>query len=449
MLYTEPPKGFVHRPVTNGPYSPSRLIVARCPQRFFGQYIRKDKSVAASIAAARGNAIHLVLSKITQCLVDEVKMSPSQINGWVSEAVGLFPAAYDEIDLVKGAAQAYVANPSPYLNKDTNCEKSFAVAFYEEDSFVEDVIGARAYVAVPYEGADGYPNPMAFFGGKLDQINVDHITRTVTILDHKSTPSASKNEDHNFQIGAYAWLVSLFYPGYTIKTVIHYCNPALNFYGKPDYWSPDELAQFEAYIHSRIWAVESFQEFPALPGSSCDYCHMVQECPTNLALREQKARGPIDLNIHSHADLPRIAGQLKTIGALYDELNKALKKGIELYAPKGIAIEGMWYGHKASDESVDWVSTDLKIREEHTRAKHLLTDPDRLSDEDKRRYELMVKLPDLAAVLKHWGVEPNTFKEWQAAKLKNLWRLDKPALLDMLKQYVVRDRSTRFGGYKN
>lgn len=449
MLHSTPPPGHIVRPVQHGPYSPSRLIVAKCPQRFFGQYIRKDRSIGSTLAAARGNAIHHVLSLITKSLVDGLPMTPSQVAGWVHEAVGMFPAAYEQVDLIRGAADAYIANPSPYLGPGTDCEKAFAVAFYEEESFVEEVTPRRAYVSVPYAGPDGLPNREAFFGGRLDQVNVDHITKTVLILDHKSTPSANKNEDHNFQIGAYAWLVSLFYPGYQMKTVLHYCHPSLNFYGAPVYWSSEELAEVEAYLHSRIWACERFEQFPALPGSACDYCHMVQECPENLALAEQKARGEVDLNVRSFEDLKRLASQLRTVGALYDELNKALRSGIETYAPAGgVSIDGMWYGFKTSDEAVDWVATDLKIREEHRRAKQLLVDG--VEDENlKRKYETMSKLPDLAAVLQHWGVEPNTFKTWQSQKLKKLWMLDKPALLDMLKEYIVKDRSTRFGGYKN
>jgi hypothetical protein len=449
MLAHSPPHGFVKRSVKYGPYSPSRLIVAKCPQRFFGQYIRKDRSVVSTMAAARGNAIHHVLSLITKALVNQETLTPKQVSGWVHESVGLFPAAYEQVDLIRDAANAYVANPSPYMNSKTDTEIAFAVAFYEEDSFVDEVVGRRAYVAVPYAGENGLPNPEAFFGGRLDQVNVDHITKTVTILDHKSTPSMNKNEDHNFQLGCYAWLVSLFYPGYQIKTVIHYCHPALNTYAPPVYWSQDELKDFEAYIHSRIWSIEQFTEFPALPGAACDYCHMIQECPENLALREQKARGQVDLNARTVEDLKRLASNLRVTGALYDELNKALKQGIEALAPEnGIAIEGMWYGFKASDEAVDWISTDLKIREESMRAKQLLVDGV-ADDALRRKYEMMAKLPDLAAVLKHWGVDPGVFKEWQGQKLKNLWKLDKPALLDMLKDYVVKKRDTRFSGYKN
>jgi len=449
MLYQEPPKGYVQPNLKYGPYSPSRLIIAKCPQRFFGQYIRKDKSIVTTTAAARGNAIHHVLAKISMAKVEEQSLSPSLISNWVSEAIGMFPASYEEIDLIKGAASAYVSNPSPYLNKTTSCEKSFAVAYYEEDSFLDNVVPAKAYVAMSYEDANGYPNSAAFFGGKLDQVTVDEVTKTVVILDHKSTPSKNKNEDHNFQVGAYAWLVSLFYPGYQIKTVLHYAHPNLNCYAPPVYWSQEELAEFEGYILSRIWAIENYQEYPAKPGSHCDYCHLTQECTMNQALREQKARGELDLNVRSYADLPRLASALKAIEALKSEVQQALKEGIEKHAPTGrVDIEGEWYGFKAGDEAVDWVSTDLKIREESNRAKQLLVSPEQLTDAERIKYELMARLPDLAAVLKHWGIDPNTFREWQSQKLKNLWRLDKPGLLEMLKEFVVKDRSTRFGSYK-
>lgn len=450
MLSPTAPAGWAHRPVKYGPYSPSRLIVARCPMRFFGQYIRKDRAVTASVNAARGSAIHHVLAKITGVLMLGDKIKPSDINQWVSEAIGIYPAAYEQVDMVRGAANAYVSNPSPYMNKSTSCEAAFAVAFYEEESFVDDVVLGRCYVPVPYDNGDGTPNRDAFFGGRLDQISVDEVAKIVTILDHKSTPNKSRNEDHNFQVGSYAWLVSLFYPGYKIRTVLHYAHPELNCYAAPEYWSHDELKNFEGYIQGRIWAIENFQSFPSLPGSACDYCHIKQECPDNLALMEQRARGPINLNITGAKDLERIAAHVHSVGTLYDELNKVLKKGVEEYSPAGgISIEGITYKFKASDEAVDWVSTDLRIREEHERAKQLLVSPDGLSEELRKKYELMAILPDLAAVLKHWGVDPGTFKEWHSQKFKNLWRLDKPVLLDMLKEYVVKDRSTRWGAYKN
>lgn len=448
MLYTHPPRGFVNRPVKYGPYSPSRLIVAKCPQRFFGQYIRKDRSVGASLASARGSAIHLVLSQITKALIAGDRISPTQLSMWVSEAVGLHPAAYAQVDLIKDAASAYVANPSPYLNKDTDCEKSFAVQFCEEETLLDNVIPGRAYVSIPYANEAGFPNTEAFFGGRLDQINIDHITKTVLVLDHKSTPNASQNEDINFQLGAYAWLVSLFYPGYQIKTVIHYCHPGLNFYQAPVYWSATELANVESYIHACVGAIEHFEEFPAIPGTACDYCHMVQECPENLALCEQKARGQVDLNVRSFEDLKRLAANLRTIGVLYDEINKSLKQGIETYAPQnGVHIDGMWYGFKTSDEAVDWVATDLKIREESGRSRQLLTDAT-LPEDQKELHEKRAAIPDLAALLKQYGVDPNTFKDWQGQKLKNLWKLDKPALLDQLKEFIIKDKSTRYGNYK-
>jgi hypothetical protein len=449
MLYQEPPRGFSVRAVKHGPYSPSRLIVARCPQRFFGQYIRKDRSTGASLASARGSAIHHVLSLITKALIAGEKISPTQLSNWVSESVALWPASYAQVDLIKDAAAAYIGNPSPYLNKDTNCEMAFGVAFYEEDTLLDDVAPRTAYVPVPYVEENGLPNPAAFFAGRLDQINVDHITKTVVILDHKSTPNAAQNEDVNFQLGAYAWLVSMFYPGYQIKTVIHFCHPGLNFYQAPVYWSDIELKNIESYIHACVGAIEHFEEFPAIPGSACDYCHMVQECPENLKLCEQKARGEVDLNVRNFEDLKRLASNLRTIGALYDELNKVLKDGIETLSPtRRVDIDGMWYGWKVSEETIDWIATDMKIREESQRAKRLLLDP----VEDgalKAKYELMAKIPDLNAFMKHYNIDPDVFKKWEAAKLKNILKTDNQPLINNLKDFIVKDRSTRYGNYKN
>jgi hypothetical protein len=454
MLAETPPPGFVHRPVKYGPYSPSRLIVAKCAYRFFGQYVRKDRSTGASFAADRGSAIHHVLSLITKSLVNKELIKPSQVTEWVSESIGLFPAAYESVDLVKGAANAYIANPSPYLSKDTDCEKSFAVAFYEEDSLFDDATPDRRYVPVPYSDEDGRPNQMAFFGGKLDQINVDHVTKTVVILDHKSTPNMSQNPDVNFQMGAYAWLVSLFYPGYQIKTVIHFCNPFLNTYKAPYYWSPMELKEVESEIHAHVGAIEHFTSFPTTPGTSCDYCHLKQECPDNLALMEQRARGKIDLNVRSFADLPKLADALRTLGVLYDEVNKALKQGIETYAGEGgVSIDGMWVGFKTSDESVKWAATDMKIQEESRRAAQLLTSPtdpegNEITEEQRAKYKLMSEIPNLEAFLVKYEVNPNNFKEWQNEKFKNLWKIKRPGMMEQLKEYIVTERATRYGIYK-
>lgn len=451
MLYQTPPLGYDEVKLKYGPYSPSRLITARCGQRFFGQYIRKDRSVGQTVASARGNAIHYVLSKITENIVNKVATNTTDINTWVSEAMGLFPAAYEQIDMVKGAANAYVANPSPYITGETNCEMSFAVRLYQEAGFEMDHTPLRAWVQTDSDGPDGRANPLAFFGGKLDQVSIDRSTSipVITILDHKSTPSASKNDDHMFQIGAYAWLVSLFYPGYKIRTVVHYCHPSLNFYAAPVYWTYDDLQEVEGYLLDRIMAVESFVDFDANPGSHCDYCHMVQECKVNLQMQEQQAKGAVDLNVRSFQDLERLAKELKAVGTLYDQLNKALKNGIDKYAPVGgVSIEGITYGYKPSDETINWIATDIKLREEADRAKVKLETGD-YQENEKSKLELMVKMGNLEGVLTNYGVNASSFKDWQGQKLKNLWRLDKPDMMELLREYIVKEKSTRFGGHKN
>ena len=93
--------------------------------------------VGEKLAADRGSAIHLVLAQITEAKQAGVQLTSKQIEEWVTAAVGEFPAAYSQIDLVKGAADAYIGNPSPYINSTTSCEKAFAVKYLEEDTFFD------------------------------------------------------------------------------------------------------------------------------------------------------------------------------------------------------------------------------------------------------------------------------------------------------------------------
>jgi CRISPR/Cas system-associated exonuclease Cas4 (RecB family) len=443
------PEGYSVKQLRYGPYSPSRLIAAKCPQRFFGQYIRKDKNIGHSQAAARGNAIHLVLSKITAALIKKEELTPQFVNDWVAEAIAEYPAAYESIDLVKGAADAYVAKPNPYMNESTSCECAFAVQLVEEQTFLDDVVPARGYVLVDYADANGIPNRAAFFGGKLDQVTVDEVTHTITIIDHKSTPSTAANSDHNFQVACYAWLASLYWPGWKIRTVLHYAHPKLSFYAPPVYWNEDDLREIEAYIHGRIMAIEGFEEFPAIPNNNCDYCHLPQECAINLKLSEQLARGGVDLNVRGVEDLKRLATALHPLEVLCSQMKGALKKGIETYAPEnGISIPGVWYGNKPGSEAVDWLATDQNIREKSARARQMLTDPTRLTEEELALYKRQAELPNLTTILEKHGIKPDTFKKWEGDKLKAIWKLDRPELLSLIKEYVITDKSTRFGGYK-
>lgn len=447
MLLDTAPAGFTLQKLKYGPYSPSRLIAAKCPQRFFGQYIRKDRSVAVSVAADKGNANHYVLSKITDKLKNGITIKPHEIDTWVGEAAAKYPGSYDYVDNTKKTAVSYINKPNPYMDSNTNCEIAFAVALYVEDSFVDDFVPAKRYVKLPFQEKEDKADPSAFFNVKLDQVTVCEITKTVTILDHKSTPSTNHNEDHMFQIGCYAWMLSLFYPGYKIRTVLHYCHHSLNWYAPPMTWTSEEIAEVESYVHSKIIAIELMDDFPAIPGSSCDYCHMIQECEVNMKMRDQNARGLVDLNVRSFADVKRIAEALHATGILYDRLNKSLKQGVEIYATEGVAIDGTWYGHKAS-EAVDWIATDIKIRNESEMARIKLLECRYKDEAEKALLEKRASIPDLNTLLKQYDIDPEKFKEWKGDKMSVLWRLDKPGLLDLLKDYVMQSKKTRFGAHK-
>ena len=88
------PPGYSPIVLKFGPYSASRLIVARCPARFQSKYIFKDLIVSDAVAASRGSAIHEVLQHISESHVKGLKFSPGQLDGWINEAIGKYPAAY-------------------------------------------------------------------------------------------------------------------------------------------------------------------------------------------------------------------------------------------------------------------------------------------------------------------------------------------------------------------
>jgi hypothetical protein len=444
MLVTQVPPNFKHRKLNYGPYSPSKLLVAQCPARFQGKYVLKDRIVGDSINAARGSAIHQVLEKITLATLGEVRtpITSQILNDWVVEAVTMYPAAYDQIKLVRDACSAYITNPPKFVGE-VRCEISLGIALYEEETLLDDVTPRRLFTPVAYEldaKKHTRQNPEAYFGGTLDMLFVDHVARIVTIVDHKTTPSANKNSDVDFQMGCYAWLGSLCYPDYEIRTVIHYAHPELNFYAPPERWDYEALQDKAEEIAMRIEAVDSFTEYPAIPGAYCMCCHMVEQCPEYLAVSAQNARGEINLNMMSIEDAKRIAGQLTITEGLFDKLNTTLKKGMERLGLQSVAIPGRIYQFKSLDKKVDWDATEVRIMDEVKRAEERLSQGQSLPDDFK-----LIEWQNFEGILKAHGIPVEKFKQWRSDKLKSLYQLDKPALLEELAKYTVFDKGTRFG----
>jgi hypothetical protein len=434
------PSGYAPVQLRYGPYSASKLLVARCPARFQGKYVLKDRIVSDSLASARGSVIHLVLEKITTAWVAGEIPTSQEINGWIEQGVGRWPAAYESIKLIKDACTAYLANPPKQIIRETaKAEMKVAIKLFEEELFVDDVTPGEAVVFTQAD-VEGQYNPDATFAGTIDLLWIDEQLKIVTILDHKSTPSASKNSDFDFQMGCYAFLASLLYPGYRVQTQIHYAHPDLDFYGPADIWTEDELEDVWQEIRMRMRAIESFVEYPAVPGSSCTYCHMSQQCPEFQAVAAQNARGDINLNVHTVQDLQRLAGQVTVLGKLYDQINGALKDGIESICPtNGVAVDGVWYGFRVSESKVDWEATERKFKDSVAKASQ---------DPNQPGAQSLIETRDLTGLLARHGVTPDAFKEWKGDKMKALFKMAKPELNAALKDHLVFDKKTRFGGYK-
>lgn len=439
---TTPPDGYSHVKLKYGPYSASRLIVARCPARFESKYIVKEKIISDTVASARGSAVHFVFEQMGRVKAAGQAPTKTQIEGWIGQAVAMFPAAYSEITMVTEAVNAYIANPSPYANSTTETERELAVELYVEDMFVDNVEPGRAYVPAPYT-IEGKTNTKVYLGAKIDQLTLDHVSKVLTVLDHKTTPNASESADFRFQMGCYAWLAKLHYPQYQVRTVIHYANPDLNFYGAPRYWSDEDLEDIDSEIRTRIKAIESMKEFPAVPGGHCDYCHMSTSCPELSAINLQNAKHTINTNVNSVADLIEVAKKTRVLGVVYDELNKVLKKGVETLCPQnGIALDGMSFNFRTS-ESVDWDATEkaLAIAVEAAQSK---PETERTADDNR-----LLEAKNLKGIMAMFGLNPEGFRDWNNTKMKSVWRLDKEEFINFLSKYAVKEKSTRWGAYKH
>lgn len=440
-LVSSAPSGYSPVTLKYGPYSASRLIVARCPARFASKYIRKDKIISDTVASARGSAVHYIFEHLGRVRAKGEVPTRSQIEQWTSEAMAQFPAAYSEVKMVMEATNCYLANPSPYANATTVTEKEFAVQLFLEDTFA-DVVPERVYTPLQYT-VDGKSNPLAYLGAKIDQLSIDTIAKVITVLDHKTTPSASESSDFNFQMGCYAWLVKLHYPEYQIRTVIHFANPDLNFYGAPRYWSDEDLAEIDSEIHTRIRTIESWHQFNELPGGHCDYCHMSTDCPSLNAINLQNAKHTINTNINSIADLVSLAEKVRVLGVVYDECNKVLKNGVEKYCPEnGIAIAGMSFNFRSS-ESVDWDATEkaINVALEHAEAKPV----DERNDTEKR----LTAGRNLKGIMNSYGINPEGFREWDNMRMKNVWKMDRLDFIEFISKFAQKVKKTKWGAHKH
>jgi hypothetical protein len=447
-----PPPGFKKIDLKFGPYSASKLNTGNCPARFEGKYIRRDRVIADRVNAARGTAVHWVLEQIAKKRVAGETITPVDIDKWIAESIGKSPAAFGQIDAVREAVHASLKKPSPYLNSKSQLEVGIALALYEEETFIDDAVPARAWVRVPY--VDPYAeiqvevtaDQKAFFCCKIDELNFDEVNRSITIVDHKSSPSSSVTPDVAFQLSTYVWAISQLYPGWSVRSSVHYTHPMLNFYSPPELWPDEDIKETEYRILGRVQALESFTEYPALPGSNCDYCHMAMHCPELKALELQNGSYDVNINTESVDDLQRVARKVRVLGNAYDLYNKALKKGAEKLGVRAIAIDGMIYEFRVY-ESTDWVATDRRIREEAKKAEvELAANP---AHPDAYRLRMLVEVKDLDGLLTRFKVNPDLVKGYGSDKMKGLYKYASPELITALQALVVNEKSTKFGGYKS
>jgi len=446
--------GYKHIKLKYGPYSASKLLMAKCPSRFESKFIHKDVVVGDSVAAAKGSAIHSIFEKITAVHIKNkmestaVYPTAAEVESWVSEAIGKFPAALGHAELIHRSAMKYMAHPNVLLSRATTTEKKVALALYEEETFIDDVAPKRILRLIPYEGeAERGQNPDAFFCVAMDQLSVDEEIKTVTVVDHKTTPNTRYSEEFDFQMGCYAWVASLLYPNYKIRTQIHYCHPELDHYAYPKTWEKDDLQWIRDQIFGQVMAIESYQEYPAVSGSGCDYCHMSNSCTLVRKLREQNERADMNLTINSFDDYKRVAEYLVPLKKLTEMVNDKLKDAASIYAPLGVSLPGVFIGDKVS-EKVDWADSEDKLKVELERADAVIADPT-VEEAVKEKYRQLKEVKNLSGLMEANGIDPDAYRAWKGDKLKMLYKADRPKMMEFLNYFLVKEKSTRFGTSKN
>lgn len=256
-----------------GPYSPSRLEVARCPYRFRREYIDKDVPKEGSEAANRGAAVHRVLEWYMVTLLE--KKTPNPL--WVNKAIEEFPVKEPEnLQFIRQAAENFLIKVYPYP--------------------LETVVGVEEFVAIDEAGKPcDYDDPKAMLRGKLDVLNI--AGTMATIVDHKTQRNIETAD--TFQQGCYALMTKAAYPYLTqIDSVLHFCAPELNFYSNPATWDDLALLNLKLDMERFVAMAEAIdpKTEEACPGWHCRYCPIIDECPRQAEFTRDgavKKPGPI------------------------------------------------------------------------------------------------------------------------------------------------------------
>ncbi len=293
------------------------------------------------------------------------------------------------------AARCYMMNPPYNLDTILGTEEQIAVKWSEDK-----------WITCDWNDKD------AFARGKIDLLMIDD-NNIATIIDHKTQMYICTAD--TFQMGFYAWMVKQAYPYVEgVRTMLHFCNPSLNFYSKPFLWSNDDLKNHLDHIKVAIGIAENMTEHPAIPNHNCQYCPIKMECPKLKDIRRRKTtmkravKGPL-LSAKEARDHAEVITVL-------DENTKMMKSSLKTFVQEigSVQLPGLEYAMIPSDS----YSVPL---------------------ENKKK---------LIELLGSCGLDPYAFLDFSATNLKKIWRSVNSDQLGKIEELLLPVKKTSFRSRK-
>lgn len=409
-----------------GPYSPSRLDTAICGFQFEQDYIDPEgrKRRKENLPQARGSATHEVFEEINKkmCSSENASFDHDEVRNWVTTAVNAHPPAYEEIDAIHKMAKDYIRRPPKLLTKDAQIELKLAIKLVRDEQGAvvtyEDEINGQKVIRPKFEECD-YEDKQAFARGRADILLISDCTTKAIIYDHKTQPNIEESD--TFQLGFYAWVISMYYPFLQeISTILHFARYAT--YSEPYVWTRDQLYEVETQVIDRVHSIEARKEWKAVPNSKCQYCNYLIKCPAMAEFIEINEHGNTRVKGDSFKILGDVNRAVKIAGMInvMEEAVSVAKDELRTFVKSfngSIAIPGKIYEFKGEEE-IDWKKVNEKLK--------------------GKVYEIFEK----------HNVDPKMFMGFTQTYSKSIWMAENEELVKDLAALFPRKTTITFKGWK-
>jgi len=378
-----------------GPYSPSRMETAACPARFHAEYIAETRAKGSSTESKRGNVVHEVFEEITKGYMRQAPLTWQQVEEKLSEKIQKYALTdMGEIDFSIRACRAYMENAPQDLESVIGTEEHIAIRMGDSGKWVEG----------EWDNCD--------FRGKIDILKIRG--NTATFIDHKTQPFVETAD--TFQMGFYAWLISVLYPQIeVVESILHFASPEINYYSKPFSWNKEMLANIESQSRIMAMSIEKLKDYPAVPNYQCKYCPILLTCQVAEDFYNRRTSfGKLkNAPVRSGQEAVELAETINVLDEGRHILNGRLQKFAKEIGP--VLIQGKEYGYETFES----------VEPKSEASKWIILD-----------------------VIKSTGLDPMKYFKLDATVLKTIWRHLTNEDIQKIKDQLTTVKNSRFGGRK-